>query len=86
MSNPILLLFIINYLFLFYPNHSTTRRLSSNLIYIIANPNIVQLAYELIKSNDGNCTKGTTDNDTISEMSNEWILEISMKSSRASFS
>ncbi len=50
----------------------------TSLIGVIANPTVLTLAYELIKSKQGNMTKGI-DNTTLDGLSLEWINKTSKK-------
>ena len=59
-------------------NKNEKGHINDKLIHIIADPKTLTLAYELIKSNPGNMTKGGT-NETLDGISSSWILETSAK-------
>nr|ATI20252.1 group II intron reverse transcriptase/maturase [Juglanconis oblonga] len=49
----------------------------TNAFKLISDPDLIKLAYGLIKSNPGNMTKGT-DNPTLDGLSNDWVAETSL--------
>jgi group II intron reverse transcriptase/maturase len=68
-------------------NKENKDHVNDNLIHVISDPKTLTLAYELIKSNTGNMTKGGT-SETLDGISLPWVLETSkkLKAGRFNFS
>lgn len=55
-----------------------------NLYSLLCDPNVLRIAYETIKSNPGNMTKGT-DNETLDKINNIWFENLSKDLSKGKF-
>lgn len=65
-------------------NRLDSTKLNNNLIELIANVEVLKLAYELIKSNPGNMTKGST-NETLDGIDEAWFVRTSRSILSGSF-
>lgn len=59
-------------------NREDKEHINDKLIHLIADPNTLTLAYELIKSNPGNMTRGSN-GETLDGISRDWIEQTSTK-------
>ena len=59
-------------------NRENSEHINDKLIHLIADPNTLTLAYELIKSNPGNMTRGAS-SETLDGIDKNWIEQTSMK-------